>query len=753
MPTTSEVFQAGLKHHQDGDVARAEQCYRQVLAAEPGNADVWALLGAACIHQNRMEEAAEHLRQALRLNPNHGGARDNLGIVLAKLDRLDEAAASFREAVRLNPNNGETHLNLGNVLSAQSEHAEAEAVYRRAVALRPEWALAWFHLANTLNSQHRTQEAVDCYQHALRLNPNDHKVHNNLGTALMEQNKVEEAVSCYREALRLRPDYGRAYSNLGTAYCELGKLDEAVACCERALEFDPDSAETHNTLGAALFNQGKVSDALARFQPALRLKPGFANAYHNLGAAMLEQGNTEEALDSFRQAVEHQPDYAAAHMSLGMVYLSLGKFEQGWAEYEWRWQTKEFPARSGPQPRWHGSPLEGKTILLYAEQGLGDTLQFIRYAPLVKKRGATVVVECQPALLRVLSRCPGIDRLVAAGSPLPPFDVQAPFLSLPRIFGTTEANLPADVPYLFADPLLEQRWHDELSTLAGFRVGINWQGNPQHKKDRHRSFPLARLAPLARTPGVQLISLQKGPGSEQVQGTGADLGVVDLEARLDDFADTAAVIKNLDLVVSVDTSVAHCAGALGVPVWVPLPFSPDWRWLQAREDSPWYPTMRLFRQVRPGAWEGVFEAMAQALRAAVGKAPAARTINVETAPGELIDKITILEIKKERIGDADKVRNVLRELAALAAARDRAIAASAELTRLTADLKRVNEALWDIEDAIRVCEHNQDFGPRFIELARSVYRNNDDRAALKRQINELLGARFLEEKSYAKYKD
>jgi tetratricopeptide (TPR) repeat protein len=754
MATAAEILQVGYQHHQAGNIAQAEECYRQVLAVDPGNADVWALIGAACIGLGRLAEAEPHLRRALAINPNHSGAHDNLGIVLAKQDRQAEAEASFRDALRLNPANAETHMNLGNVLTALKRLPEAEACYRRAVNLRPDFALAYFHLANTLNDQHRIEEAIAWYRHALRLKT-DHKVLNNLGTALMEQGKLDEAIDCFRKALGLRPDYGRAYSNLGNAYREQGKLAEAVAACERAIHLEPDSAEAQNTLGAVLFHQGKVDDAIARFQPAVQLKPGFANAYHNLGAAVMELGKAEEALENFRQAVQHEPDYASAHMALGMVYLTLGELEKGWAEYEWRWKTKDFVVRDFSEPRWDGSRLEGKTILLYAEQGLGDTIQFIRYAVLVKRLGGNVLLECQPPLLRLLARTPGIGQLVAAGSTLPPFDVHAPLLSLPFLLGTSADNVPADVPYVFADPSLEQHWREELSKITGFKVGINWQGNPDHKKDRQRSFPLAGLAPLARIAGVKLISLQKAAGINQLSRVGRELGVIDLGSRLDEaagpFMDTAAIMKNLDLVVTSDTATAHLAGALGVPVWVALPFAADWRWQTGRSDSPWYPTMRLFRQPRPGDWDGVFAAMGEALRQESAKGKRARTIKVETAPGELIDKITILDIKKERLREPDKLRNVLRELDALVVARDSAISGSDALTRLTAELKKVNEALWDIEDAIRRCERDQDFGPRFIELARSVYRNNDERAVLKRQINELLGARFLEEKSYEKY--
>jgi tetratricopeptide (TPR) repeat protein len=755
MATWSELLQRGLQHHQAGDPAQAEQCYRQVLQAEPSNPDALALLGAACIELGRLEEAAERLQQALRLKPTHAAAHDNLGIVLAKLERLEEAADQFHQALRLNPSHAETYMNLGNVQSLLGQHRQAEATYRRAISMRPDSALAHFHLGNTLKDQRRSDEAVACYHQALRLKPHDSRIHNNLGSLLQEQGKLDAAVACFQEAIHCQPDYGLAYSNLGNAYREQGKLDEAVAYCQQALRFNPDSAEAHNTLGAALMTQGKVDQALASFQPAVRLKPGFANAYHNLGAAVLEQGKPEEALASFRQAILHQPDYAVAHMSLGMVEMFLGNFQQGWPEYEWRWQTKDFALRPFAQPRWDGASFSGKTILLFAEQGLGDTLHFIRYAPLVKARGGMVVVETQPALLPLLAGCRGIAQLVAVGSPLPPFDLYAPLLSLPGILGTTVATVPAIVPYVFPDPDLERHWRSELSSIRGFKVGINWQGNAQHKKDRQRSMPLDQFAPLAQVPGVKLISLQKGPGSEQVATLGTRFAVIDLGPRLDEaagpFMDTAAVMKSLDLVISSDTATAHLAGALGVRVWLALPFVPDWRWMVERPDSPWYPTMRLFRQARPGDWHDVFERMARALRDEMVNAPRATTIAVELAPGELIDKITILEIKSERLTDKDRVGNVCRELAALMAARERGIKRSDELTRLTTELRAVNEALWEIEDAVRRCERDQDFGPRFIELARSVYRNNDRRVALKRQVNELLGARFLEEKSYEPY--
>jgi hypothetical protein len=431
----------------------------------------------------------------------------------------------------------------------------------------------------------------------------------------------------------------------------------------------------------------------------------------------------------------------------------MGDFERGWEEYEWRWKKAKVTPRDFPQPLWDSSALEGRTILIHTEQGLGDTLQFIRYVPLVKQRGGTVIVECPASLGQLLASCAGIDRLIASGAPLPPFDVHAPLLSLPRIFGTTLANVPAEVPYLSADPALVEYWRSELSSVAGIKIGIAWQGNPRFPADCMRSIPLTHFTPLAQVDGVRLFSLQKGTGSAQLAAVASYLPVIDLADRLDEtsggFMDTAAVMKNLDLVVTSDTSIAHLAGALGVPVWVALALGGDWRFLVGREDSPWYPTMRLFRQTQMGDWDSVFERIAAELRGSPDRPPQPPPLRVEISAGELIDKITILQIKAQRIDDAAKLANVRAELATLVAANHGWLRPSAELTALREELRSVNEALWTVEDELRLCERNQDFGSHFVELARSVYRHNDRRAALKRQINELLGSRLIEEKSYA----
>jgi hypothetical protein len=374
----------------------------------------------------------------------------------------------------------------------------------------------------------------------------------------------------------------------------------------------------------------------------------------------------------------------------------------------------------------------------------------------VKQWVGRVIFYCPPPLVPLLSGCPGVDQIVPEGEIVSGFDVQAPLMSLPAICGTTLATVPVDIPYLQVEPERVAAWRARLPGEGTFRIGIVWQGNPRHGWDRHRSAPLLSLEPLARLDGVSLVSLQKGPGREQIgelakRFTVLDLGE-ELDAAGDAFVDTAAVMQSLDLVVTVDTASAHVAGALGVPVWLALARIADWRWLCDRDDTPWYPSMRLFRQQQLGDWHAVFACMADELRPLVAARTRSSRIALEVVPGELHDRLTILEIKNERLTDAAKRALVTEELAAVRQARDRAIPPSAELSRLTAELRAVNENLWDSEDRLRQYERAKNFGPAFVEQARSIYLQNDRRAALKQQINLLLGAGPGEPKAYAGYR-
>ncbi len=592
-----------------------------------------------------------------------------------------------------------------------------------------------------------------------------------LGMACHDQGKYEEAVEAYHKATEIQPNFPVALSNLGNTLKQQGKLEEAEASCRKALELKPDYSTAYNNLGVALVAQGRLAEAAETFEKALDLMPNDAVTHSNLSAALVRQGKYSEAEANSKQALSLNPNYAEAHKNQGIVWLLLGDFERGWAEYEWRWQCPGCNMPKYKAPLWQGESLAGKTILLHHEQGLGDTLQFVRYASVLKDLGASrVVVKTQKPLMQVLANADSIDELVCEDAALPSFDLHVPMLSAPGVLKTTFESIPGDVPYISADADLAAKWQQRLAKHKTFKVGIVWQGSPDFHADAQRSVPLKYFGKLAAIAGVELFSLQKGHGTEQLDEV--DFQVTrfgdDLDNEAGPFMDTAAIMSNLDLVITSDTSVPHLAGALGVPTWVALSISPDWRWFLDRDDSPWYPTMRLFRQSTLGDWDEVFDRIASELeKRANGQAVAqddsspepvaatlasqSATVKVDIAPGELIDKITILQIKLERMTDTAKLENVRVELETLAEARDSTLTSSAELVDLTNQLKSINEQLWEIEDDIRDCEREKDFGDKFIELARAVYKTNDKRAALKRDINVLLGSKLVEEKSYADY--
>jgi hypothetical protein len=347
----------------------------------------------------------------------------------------------------------------------------------------------------------------------------------------------------------------------------------------------------------------RIDESIVAFRRAVQIKPDYAEAHNNLSGALYQRGQIDEATAAAARAITLEPDYAEAHWTLALILLTQGNFAQGWREYEWRWRRDSFttPRRNFPQPRWDGGDLHGERILLHAEQGIGDTLQFVRYAPMVAQRGGRVILECQRALKRLFSQLPGVEEIVEAGEPLPSFDLHCPLMSLPLVFQTELASVPASIPYLKSDAKLWAAWKSRLeSESTGRRIGLAWAGSPTQRRDRNRSMKLAQLGPLARIPNAIFYSLQKGEAGKEPPPQG--LTIRDFTGELNDFADTAALLECLDLILTVDTAVAHLAGAMGKPVWTMLAFSPDWRWLLNRDDSPWYPTMRLFRQPRIGDW-------------------------------------------------------------------------------------------------------------------------------------------------------
>ncbi len=495
---------------------------------------------------------------------------------------LSQAKLLYQQILRVNPAHADALHLLGAALSSEGQHDLAIAYIQQALTVKPRTAVFHNNLGFAYQALGRLDEAAFHYQQAVALQPGYAEAHNNLGNVLRAQGKQTEAVESYRQALRLQPTHALAHNNLGVALQELGRLDEAVVCHREALRLYPEFVDAHNNLANALKEQGRLDEALAQMEQALRLDPGDA----------------------------------AARWNRSLLWLLRGDFERGWPEYEWRWTQPAYVPRRFPQPRWDGTPLAGRTVLVHAEQGLGDTLQFVRYAPLLRARGGRILVQCSTMLLPLLASCAGIDQVLPESEPLPPFDVHVPLLSLPGLMGTTLGSIPANVPYLSADASLVDHWKQELAAVGpGFRIGIVWQGNPRHPMDRRRSIPLEQFAPLAAREGVRLFSLQVGAGAEHLTALGERFAVIDLGGRFDkaSLADAAAAIMALDLVVTVDTAVAHLAGALGRPVWVALPYVPDWRWLLDRENSPWYPTMRLFRQRELGNWTEVFERITAAL--------------------------------------------------------------------------------------------------------------------------------------------
>jgi Flp pilus assembly protein TadD len=462
----------------------------------------------------------------------------------------------------------------------------------------------------------RLAEAEKLYREVLSADPQCASAWNLLGVMASQLNRHEVALQCLQNALQFDPNSPEIYYNVGMALQGLSRLDEAIAAYQRVIEVDPIHARAYNNIGAVLKDRRQFSEAMACLDRALQLDPNMAQAYCNMGNTFQAQSRWGEARPCFERAIALDPDSAAAHTNYAMVLLASGEYDRGWAEYEWRWKAGQLPQLKFDRPRWDGAALTGKTILLHAEQGLGDVLQFIRYAPLVKALGAAVIVECPKPLVRLLASCSGIDRIIPTGEEPPAFDFHAPLLSLPRLFSTTVATIPASIPYLSAEAGLVDYWRQKLRGLTGFRIAINWRGRTGHGFFRLRDIALEHFASLAPLP-ISLVSLQQGASSEEVAELNARLPTYypgdDFDQSHGSFMDTAAIMRNVDLVISSDTSLPHLAGALGVPTWIGLPFVAGWQWMREGAGSPWYPSVRLFRQKSHGGWKGVFGEIRAAL--------------------------------------------------------------------------------------------------------------------------------------------
>lgn len=461
------------------------------------------------------------------------------------------------------------------------------------------------------------QRAEEACRKILKADPNNPDSWYNLTVIAHQTGNYKTAVDLIRMAIELSPQHPGYYIHLGLNLKCLGKTAEAVNAFQQAIDINPNMANAYNYLGVALGSAGKLDSAIETFKQAIKIDSGFAQAHNNLGVALKAIGRNDSALVEFRKAVELDPEYVEAHWNLSFILLLKGEFEEGWREYEWRLKRDNWSGsfkQSPPIPHWNGTPFKGKRLLVFDEQGLGDTLQFVRYLQMVKALGGTVVFETRGPMLALLRHLSGIDQIVERISDdgaVAGCDLQIPLLSLPGLFNTTLDAIPADVPYIHPDPLRVSFWQHQMKG-PGFRIGIVWEGN---STDPNRSCKLKQFAPLAEVKGLRLFGLQKGQASWQVNDLPQKMVVTNMGEDLNDFADTAGVLQNLDLIITIDTAVAHLAGGMGKPVFTLLPFAADWRWLLNRKDTPWYPTMRLFRQERPGNWDSVIRRMVKEVNA------------------------------------------------------------------------------------------------------------------------------------------
>jgi tetratricopeptide (TPR) repeat protein len=655
----------GVVAQQNGDYLQAERLIQSAIAQNPRAADYQNNLGNTYRLQGELARAISSYRQAIALDASHVEALHSLANSLAEHGDFAEAETYFLELLRLEPNHADALYNLGNAKLNQGDPTAASEIYRQAIAVQPECAAYHYNLAHALQRLARHAEAADEYQQTLRIAPNDFEATYNLGIVLHELKEFAQAADAFRRALALKPNLPEAMSNLAAALQGLDDYHGAAELLRHAIALNPNFAEAHGNWGGHLWRQGDLPGAKKSCLRAIELNANLPGAHGNLGHVLFDQGDYRGALDCYDQALALKPDAApTSHASatnlwqrgdllnafdacrrigpdfatgeyrralatksncvevlyyVGLLHLLHGNFAAGWHNYEYRWQTKMLRTarRDFAPPQWLGQSIDGARILLHAEQGLGDTLQFVRYAPMVAARGAKVILEVPPELRRLVESALGAAvQIVTRGSRLPDFEWQSPLMSLPLVFRTELTSIPAPIPYLQPESHLAREFTQHLAapSATSLRVGLVWSGSPRHTRDPQRSIPLAQLCALTEIPGATFYSLQKGPAAKDLLDMPIDMNLIDLSGYLNDFADTAAALANLDLLVTVDTAVAHLAGAIGKPVWILLTHNPDWRWLLDREDSPWYPTARLIRQSVAGDWSPVIDRVHSELR-------------------------------------------------------------------------------------------------------------------------------------------
>jgi Flp pilus assembly protein TadD len=605
-----------------GEPRMALQLARQAWSLAPNNADVCNLVGVCAIALGDIGSAERCWQHAAALHPNAVEPRYNLAMLYADCRRLEDAERCYRQTLAVDPAHAGAHARLGVLLAGTDRTSEAEQCYRQALSLNQNDAATYGNLGLLLAAQKRDAQAEQCYRQALTLAPADSKVHSNLGILLARAKRVEEAEQSYCDAIALNPAGAETYTNLGLLLESCGRMGEAEQCQRSALHLNPSSSEIHSNLANLLTRLGRAQEAEQTYLQAIALNPHSAVAHSNLGVLLANATRDAEAEQSFRRAIALDADYQLARLNLAMLLLAQGRLSEGWIYHEARYHP-DLPDPDAPLPaisfaRWQGEPLRGKSLLVWPEQGLGDMIQFCRYLPLLKEQGATLItLVCRQALVSLMRTLAGVDTVLAIdGATVTAHDYWTLPMSLPLHCHTDLSTIPAPIPYLYVLPERRAAWSRRLPN-GKFRVGLVWKGNSMHANDAKRSLSgLLALAPLWAVDGVQFVSLQYQSGADELRHHPAAQQVIDLGSGIGDFADTAAILEQLDLLITVDTAVAHLAGALGKRCWVLLPADrTDWRWMRARNDSPWYPdSMRLFRQAKGQDWESVIAEAALALR-------------------------------------------------------------------------------------------------------------------------------------------
>ncbi len=606
--------------HQAGQLLQAESLYKKIAVHDPCNADVLHLLGVIAHQRDQNIAAIEFIQKAITIKPLMPHYHNNLGSAYVAMDRTDEAIRCFEEALRLKDDYIEALNNLGNAFQKKGDNLQARRHYCKAIEIAPDYLPARNNFANILKEEGRLDEAIALHEESVAISPANSAAHYNLGNAYREAGQHERAINEYSQAIHISPEFAEAHSNLANVFKKTKQYDKAITHYKKALHVNPDFAEAYSNLGDTFRILGRFHDALDSCEKALAIKPDFKEAYVTLGTTRHDCGEFSASIDHYKKALEIRPDYADAHYNLGLVLLMQGEYREGWKEYSWRFKCKEIAEQINYRrisiPEWEGSSLNNKTILVISEQGIGDQIQFVRYVTHLRKMGARVVLESAKELMRLFESFNGIDRIVERSDSCDygeKLDFCVHLLNLPALLGTDSDNIDSGGPYLFADHEEVHRWNLRLKS-SSFNVGIVWAGNPNHSNDLNRSCEKEHFEILNTIPGVALFSLQKQAMKSNDNCLSPGKVMTDLGGELRDFSDTAAIIQALDLVITVDTAVAHLAGALGKSVWTLLPYVPDWRWMLSRDDSPWYPAMRLFRQEERGDWHTVFSQIDCSLR-------------------------------------------------------------------------------------------------------------------------------------------